>query len=217
MPPLQFLFHGTFQKLLNGKLQRFGQTVERFSGALFNVRLPAAKIIQRSMRDTAQLRNAIFRHAGPIDNLVNAHSHHHSHYIGIPEHCQCRAYRFRNEWSRLFQCTGSPAVTQAKALDSISVLSYCECTLRRISYRPRRGKLPSVCWQLPGRFRTPRSIYAVAFYTATRVIYGTTGLAFSLRDHILPPGRPLCGSLIILKSGVMACEAMLLSASSVSR
>ena len=78
-------------------------------------------------------------------------------------------------------------------------------------------KPPSVCWQLPGRFRSPRSIYAVAFYTATRVIYGTTGLAFSLRDHILPPGRPLCGSLIILKSGVMACEAMLLSASSVSR
>ena len=33
--------------------------------------------------------------------------------------------------------------------------------------------------------------HAVAFYTATRVIYGTTGLAFSLRDHILPPGRPL--------------------------
>ena len=109
------------------------------------------------------------------------------------------------------------AVTQAKALDSISVLSYCECTLRRISYRPRRGKLPSVWWQPPGRFRLPRSIYAVASYTATRVIYGTTGLAFSLRDHILPPGRPLCGSLIILKSGVMACEAMLLSASSVSR
>ena len=70
--------------------------------------------------------------------------------------------------------------------------SYCDLLcLRRISYRPRRGKLPSVCWQLPGRFRTPRSIYAVAFYTATRVIYGTTGLAFSLRDHILPPGRPL--------------------------
>ena len=96
--------------------------------------------------------------------------------------------------------------------------SYCDLLcLRRISYRPRRRKLPSVCWQLPGRFRYPRSIYAVASYTATRVIYGTTGLAFSLRDHILPPGRPLCGSLIILKSGVMACEAMLLSASSVSR
>ena len=96
--------------------------------------------------------------------------------------------------------------------------SYASKSARQcISYRPRRGKPPSVCWQLPGRFRTPRSIYAVAFYTATRVIYGTTGLAFSLRDHILPPGRPLCGSLIILKSGVMACEAMLLSASSVSR
>ena len=77
------------------------------------------------------------------------------------------------------------------------------------------------CHPFVGGFRgdsdTPRSIYAVASYTATRVIYGTTGLAFSLRDHILPPGRPLCGSLIILKSGVMACEAMLLSASSVSR
>ena len=116
-----------------------------------------------------------------------------------------------------FSVQGAQQLRKQKRSTVFLCFPFVECTLRRISYRPQRGKLPSVCWQLPGIFRTPRSIYAVASYTATRVIYGTTGLAFSLRDHILPPGRPLCGSLIILKSGVMACEAMLLSASSVSR
>ena len=90
-----------------------------------------------------------------------------------------------------FSVQGAQQLRKQKRSTVFLCFPIVECTLRRIYYRPRRGKLPSVCWQLPGRFRTPRSIYAVAFYTATRVIYGTTGLAFSLRDHILPPGRPL--------------------------
>ena len=90
-----------------------------------------------------------------------------------------------------FSVQGAQQLRKQKRSTVFLCFPIVECTLRRISYRPLRGKLPSVCWQLPGRFRLPRSIYAVAFYTATRVIYGTTGLAFSLRDHILPPSRPL--------------------------
>lgn len=90
-----------------------------------------------------------------------------------------------------FSVQGTYQLCKQKLSTVFLCFPFVECTLRRISYRPRRRKLPSVCWQLPGRFRYPRSIYAVASYTATRVIYGTTGLAFSLRDHILPPGRPL--------------------------
>ena len=90
-----------------------------------------------------------------------------------------------------FSVQGAQQLRKQKRSTVFLCFPFVECTLRRISYRPRRRKLPSVCWLLPGRFRYPRSIYAVASYTATRVIYGTTGLAFSLRDHILPPGRPL--------------------------
>ena len=90
-----------------------------------------------------------------------------------------------------FSVQGTHQLCKQKLSPVFLCFPFVECTLRRISYRPRRRKLPSVCWLLPGRFRYPRSIYAVASYTATKVTYGTTGLAFSLRDHILPPGRPL--------------------------